>query len=530
VKCASMLSRELLVRSDFTEVRRLYRAGDFAACHAALDQLIDEPQAALERAKLLLRERRYADCVAHLSRAQAPFTPAQQAERCILLGAGHCHAANFHAAQLAFAEAEALVDVAGDPELKFLLANQRGVAAWMLHDYDRALEEAATLESSADDNHRGLGYSLRSWVEIGRGDAVGQAKWLLRALDQFEKAAQRDEVFVARTLFTLGALCREIVFPKATKRLRASAVRVRWTDGLALERFQIARLLGWIEALSGNELASFRYLKESARLAPSTAWKILALLDRASLAKSRGEEAFALDQLHDAHALAAEVRWETTHGEERSPLLILAELFAGVDPSQSSAYLEKFRSLLVLESGLAYASDRRIAAFMGYSAGIAHQKLGNPTAALEALTDSWSAFESFSYGWRSALAAAAIYELTASGTWLSRARDRATSWPHSWIARKIDQLNDEKPATVKLTPNQRRVYEALLEGRSTEAIAKKLGRSPNTVRNHISAIFLAFHVNSRARLLSKSFGLSTLQSVKETSLREAAADRVGCGL
>jgi DNA-binding CsgD family transcriptional regulator len=54
----------------------------------------------------------------------------------------------------------------------------------------------------------------------------------------------------------------------------------------------------------------------------------------------------------------------------------------------------------------------------------------------------------------------------------------------------------------RLTAAQRRVYDLLLGKLTEKSIARRLHLSPNTVHNHIGAIFQAFGVHSRAELLA----------------------------
>ncbi len=517
-----MLPLTLLPESPsevLTEVRKSMRAGDFSCCHEMLDTLPNDPCTTLLRSRVLIREAKHAAAIQHLLEVESQVQDGDRALWCTLLGAAHAYSGQFADAQAHFERAAALPS---DDDVHLDLVYYRGTLARLLRDYDAALSAAAVLEASDEHTYRGLGFTLHSWVEVNRGNAQGQSKLLVRALDAFEKSRERDEYLVGRTLMTLGALCRDTFLASATKRLKSSAERVRWGSSLALDHFQVTRFLASIEALAGNELAAFRLLKLSASLAPSNVWKVLPLLDRAKLARSNGEESFALDQLYEAHALASEVNWVETHNEERCALLILGELFASTDPRIATQYLEKFHALPPVDANLAYASDRRVSAFAAYSAGMAHKQLGNGSVALAALTDAWDTFEEFAYGWRSALAAAAIYELTGARTWLTRAQHAIAPWPNSWIARKVVRLDAEKPPTAKLTSMQHRIYDSLLAGHSTKEIAEKLGRSPNTIRNHIASVFLAFRVKSRAQLLSTSFALSNVRSAEQAYTQASA--------
>lgn len=54
----------------------------------------------------------------------------------------------------------------------------------------------------------------------------------------------------------------------------------------------------------------------------------------------------------------------------------------------------------------------------------------------------------------------------------------------------------------RLSPAQLRVFRLLLDGLMEKTIAKRLSLSPNTVHNHIRAIYTAFGVHSRSQLLA----------------------------
>lgn len=59
------------------------------------------------------------------------------------------------------------------------------------------------------------------------------------------------------------------------------------------------------------------------------------------------------------------------------------------------------------------------------------------------------------------------------------------------------------PATLKLTPAQRRVYSCFLEGRLEKEVAAALGISIHTVHWHAKAIYRLFAVSTRAELIAQ---------------------------
>ena len=269
------------------------------------------------------------------------------------------------------------------------------------------------------------------------------------------------------------------------------------------EHYGVLRSFGWLDALDGNAISAFRELKGAAAVAPSATSRLLSMLDRAFLAQSMGERSFADDQLGEAMTFARGIKWEDARADDRTPLLVLAQLTAHVDPAAAVTYLTKFRTLQTIGMAVTLSADPRLNAFMSLSAGIARAGLGDVEEAERLLQDAWSVFEAYGYEWRAALAAHHLFKITGARKWHEIAKTRIRSYPNSWLSRifhKNDELIDNAP---RLTPAQRQVFEALCEGASTLAIAKRLGRSPHTVRNHISDIFEAFGVRSRAELLAR---------------------------
>jgi DNA-binding CsgD family transcriptional regulator len=54
-----------------------------------------------------------------------------------------------------------------------------------------------------------------------------------------------------------------------------------------------------------------------------------------------------------------------------------------------------------------------------------------------------------------------------------------------------------------LSPAQRRVLAALLEGNSEKDVAARLKLSPHTIHNHVREIYARFGVHSRPELMAR---------------------------
>jgi DNA-binding CsgD family transcriptional regulator/tetratricopeptide (TPR) repeat protein len=485
---------------DHDDFDSALKAADYERCReliAAGDTL----EATLASARLAIRERRFVDIIGSLSDFPAATT-AMRAERDVLLGAALGSTRDYVAGRRLIERA--LNDLApGDPVYDEAFY-QKAAIAWMQHEH-REAEDAANVQlNSTDPNNRARARILLSWIALRRGEVLRQVDELQKALDELDVAAEPDQYFRANALFTLALLCRELPLRDVAERVRSIFDAMPWTPGLQLARFQITRFIAAMEELEGNELAAFAGFKKAMRLAPSEHWSVLCFLDRALLAKNTGETAFAAEQLQEAHEIAQRLSWNDVTGEERSALLVLAELFAFENAAIAEQYLARFRSLgTTVIPLLSYGSDPRVRGFEAYSQGVAWLRLGDAQEGKAALTEAWDIFEDFNYAWRAALCALGLFEATRDQRWVRRAARKIDPWPRSWIARRVAEASSAAVVPLdRIPPAKREVLELVRAGRRNSEIAQVLGRSPHTVRNQLAQLFQTFHVKSRAELVA----------------------------
>ncbi len=83
---------------------------------------------------------------------------------------------------------------------------------------------------------------------------------------------------------------------------------------------------------------------------------------------------------------------------------------------------------------------------------------------------------------------------------------RGGSYMSPFIARKVFQyFAPIKKEEEKLTPRQKQIVQALVDGDSYKMIADKFLISNNTVADHIRTIYKKLHIHSKSELISKSF-------------------------
>ena len=485
---------------DNEQFELAFMAADFERCHELIGAT-EGPGTELARARLALREYRPVDVVGSLSGSSKSWGEAGPT-RDVLLGAALGLTRDFTGGGRLINRALQTLAV-GDPRHDDALY-YKALIAWMRHDYLEAEEAAGATLTSQVANHRARARILLSWVALRRGDVLGQVEELQRALDELETAVVPDQFLRANALYTLAALCRELPLHDVAQRVRTIYEALPWTKGLKLEHFQVTRLLAAIEELAGNELAAFAGFRKATRLAPSDHWSVLCHLDRAMLAKNTGEMAFAAEQLQEAYEIAQRLSWSEAAGEERSALLVLAELFAHGDAAIAEQFLARFRTLSSsVIPILSYGTDPRVKGFEAYTQGVAWLRLGDVGEGKAALNEAWSIFENFSYAWRAALCAMALYDATQDRRWIQQAAKRIEPWPRSWIARRIAEMGNTPVVRLDRIPRAKReVLELVRAGRRNSEIATMLGRSPNTVRNQLASLFRAFNVRSRAELIA----------------------------
>lgn len=491
-------------RFDPAEFERAFLAADYERCRDLVAAAPPSDVAALALSRVDLRDGVYVDVIERLSNLR-PAQAHLRTERDIWLGAAYGSTGDSESAHRLLDRA--IGSLQPPDELYYIAVYQKAHVYWMDRAWEAMEPLVAELIDGPHPGYRGRGHMFRGWIQAGRnGDAQAQAREYLRALDEFDFMARPDLRVRLNTVFTLATLARELGLESVADRVRAAYSAMSPTSGMRIQYFKMTRVLGWIDALSGDELSAFRRFRQAADLATTETWRVQCIADRAFLARATGERAFMLDQLYAAHDLASRISWNNAIEEDRITLLTMAELFGDVDAGLAQRYLAQFRSLRTpMDRRMGYANDERVRALEAYPAGTALLRMGETQAARQMLSEAYEIFSKFDYGWRAALAALEMHKATQDQHWLALARKAVKRWPKSWIARELhvaQQSHTVSDAESQVTRAQRPILKLLLDGRRNADIAQALGKSPNTVRNHIAEIFRTFDVRSRSELIA----------------------------
>jgi DNA-binding CsgD family transcriptional regulator/tetratricopeptide (TPR) repeat protein len=397
------------------------------------------------------------------------------------------------------------------PEAQFEVMYARVLIAWV--ESDAAGMESALAEFDPTGSPAAPRWHFASsWAAALRGDYAAQLQCLERAVTEIsEGESPRDLFLLAAATRAMVHLVREIYAPGAFALAVRTVESLPWHEELETERFLTFRGLAWAYALRGFHEKAFQYSYFARDIAPSASWIAASYCDQAYLARMAGEHRSADALLAHAVACATETNW-TSPGEERISLLNLVEVVADRDPATARAILSIYEDIAVpVAPALAFAHDVRLTAMESYSKGVALAVAGDRTAAVEQLANAYATFTSIGYAWRAAAAALRIHDVTGEDAWLRYASESVQEFTQSSVAEEIRRRAAAAvvdPRVAALTPAQRRVFALLCEGLSDKEIARNLGISPDTAKNHAARVRLAFGVRSRAALIASAQGLA----------------------
>ena len=506
-----MLLSDRLGISDSDAAGRLQQASDFARRarrDQALEQLLDcedwpqpyNQRGLIVRAEVLARR----DPVIALEMLAAHSESLTSAEArfgyLVTSAFAYVNTRNFDGAGEMLAAAQEFVEQ--DVARASRLAYERLRLEWSTRQYNPSSPDFAIAMSEADAGSQFRALALRSWMHAGLEDYSAQTADLLAAFRYFrDEPSKCDITTVAISLHALLRLAVELGAFDAIRAGKAAYDAMEWTEDIQDLQFMCVRALAWAAFHQGDPARAQWLFRESKDLAPSKVWEVMAHLDRAYVARTNRNETWAAEELAQANAVARDVKWDATHGEERQALVMLAELSAPTDMIQAQGYVSTYMQLGTdsMSPTLAAAHERRFTAYEKYASGRVQAVLGNTKLAAASLEFAYDVFAQLRHAYRAALAARALYDLTGETLWLDRARKQAAQFPASPIYRSV--LESAQPERVEhsslLSPLQRQIAIALTQGVELTDLSRRFSRSAFTLQKQIDIIFSTLGVKTR---------------------------------
>jgi tetratricopeptide (TPR) repeat protein len=429
-------------------------------------------------------------------------SPEATFERELLTGRAYANVRNFDAAAVRFDRAHALVkDVSEGPARH---AYQVARLRWFQREAQPTDADVQLALTDSDPSRRASAYAVRAWTFGSNGDYAAQKADLCTALACVEPIEYRGDIgAISMIVHTLARIAFETADTEAIAIARKAFERIRWTDDVRVERFQTLRSLGLDSFMRGESAKAQWYFRDAAAVAPSPAWKCIAHLDRAHVARVGHNEAWALDELSEAVRIAHGVAWGQTFGEERAGLVMLAILLAPVDAAEAQRYAATY-SMLGTESvspTLALSRERRNLGWEKYARGLIDTTLGSRETALANLRVAYDVYAPIEHHYMAAQIAAALGQLTGDAGWIAKAAAHAAKYPGAPAGPKAGEPGLRSDATLdSLSPLQRQIARAHWSGLDIDGLSRRFSRSLYTVERHLSEIYAAFGVASAAAL------------------------------
>ncbi len=210
--------------------------------------------------------------------------------------------------------------------------------------------------------------------------------------------------------------------------------------------------------------------------------------------------------------IADGIKWQTTRGEERFALVLLAEALAQIRATEAADVLARFDTITSKVDDLLFAgTDPRKRALESYVRGVVARNAGQHPRARTLLDEAYQGFRSCGHLWRAALtlieldatlAAAGMHEEFHLETAAQIVREH---FPKSFLARRLGPWANvyNNDIAAALTPAQRQILRYALDGYGAKEIASATGRSVKTVGNQLASLHQAFGVNSTLRLVAQ---------------------------
>lgn len=461
-------------------------------------------QAILLKAEIYLR-RDPVTSLELLARANDAFTtPGGRFGYYLASGKAHANCRDYEGAAAMFRSAEKLLPQ-GEANWLARLGYQKARLLWLTRKFDPQCAELVAALSDPSSNAQLLALSVRGWMHAGLEDYEAQIADLSAAIHiALAHPGECDTAAVAVGIHSLLRIGFELGDAQAVELGAAAYEALAWTPDVQVDRFQSVRALGWDAFLHGKSARAQWLFKDSKNLAPSAAWKVMAHVDRAYVARMNLNEIWATEELLQANTIARDIVWSATQGEERLALVTLAILFAPIDMGRAQHYVSTYMLMGTenINPTLALNNDRRGVGLERYASGRVHQVLGHNDLATTQLESAYKIFSETRHHHRASLAAIGLHEVTGDAHWLELARTHAGHFPHSPISERLtdDTAAVEQDVLYGLNGMQRQIALALREGLDIDELSRRFSRSTFTLSKQIALIYTAIGVNSRTEL------------------------------
>jgi len=365
--------------------------------------------------------------------------------------------------------------------------------------YDPTVVESYGAFKSKNNLHLGRAYLMRAYMHHGLHRNADFLHLLQRALKCFDQVAEIDIIWKMTVALNLICTGMEVGDREAVGVGEVAMGQINWSHpgtSLAPMRYLAARGLAWFRLLCGEPEEALSLFRRSIEIAPTPAYRLLSIADRALIAQTERSNLWVRDCLNEAASQMREINWDATSGEECLALLSLARIVGITQPKEARKHLELFWAIQSKQEKAQGSHTPRILAMANMSLASVLTGLDETEMALPYLTSAEKTLYELGFKWRLCEALEIRGRITKDPNTFTHAQKIIDEiYPLSWVARDIrGQLAQQHLSAI--TPAERRVLAQIYNFR-------EWSNTETAVALHIATKTLAIHLNS----LGKKFGV-----------------------
>ncbi|GAC1398093.1 MAG: hypothetical protein NVS2B8_06390 [Vulcanimicrobiaceae bacterium] len=275
-------------------------------------------------------------------------------------------------------------------------------------------------------------YELLSVIDAAQGSYLDANRHVRLALETLDACAVPDVYQEAFALKNLTIVARDFDIADDARKLAQRVPAFAWTDDIRHIEFTTFEALGWCSALRGDCVEALGHFRHADSAATTDPERVIVGVDRALLAREFGHRPMVVEEVQHALKIANRFDWETSAGDTRDALLVLAQVAAPVAAAQARQVLDRYTAIRnTMDITFAARSEPRARAEEAYTHGLVLRAEGRIAASTERLEVAFQTWKAIGYDWRAARAAIELAELNAGDVFRLAVRRELSERPDS---------------------------------------------------------------------------------------------------
>ena len=373
---------------------------------------------------------------------------------------------------------------------------------WSRGELDAAAKGAERAVQAGDAEIKALGTELQAWIEFSRGHNGAALRKFVDVLDLLARD-YKDEFVRSSTLQGAAFIAVETFDFEVVPRLIAEAATLQPTAPIARACLSVRLNLASLHALLGDDALCYAALLGARAIVAPAPFSAAADIALAGFFRRRGSPDAAALHLDMAYKRLEGFDWSKADLEAHViPLLFAVEASPSGDPRAGRALTKALSHTGKRDPLLAFEHDNRAGAMALLARGRIEAARGNTPNASADIEKAIALWQACGDRYMTCIASLDLMRIGRTGM-TPGLTSLLRKVPRSWLKAEADRLvAASKSPFLQLSAAEQRVLEKICEGLTSRQIAKKLGRSPSTIRNQTISIFRKLDVSTRSGLVA----------------------------